>query len=176
RCGAPRASTCRRNNRREPDTGVSESPVSHVNPGGGPSIPGIGTALVRLALVLAVVYGGLAAGLGWWQVVQAGPLTNDPGNPLSQAAERSAPRGTIYDSKGVVLAQTVGGPNARQRRYPHPETANITGYKSLLFGTSGLEAAWNTELIGLDQSGSSDALLRKFRADPYDPSDLYTSI
>ena len=77
--------------------------------------PGIGTALVRLSLVIVLIYAGLAAGLGWWQLVQAGPLSADPANPLSQAAERSAPRGTIFDSQGVVVAQTVGGAQARVR-------------------------------------------------------------
>jgi peptidoglycan glycosyltransferase len=139
-------------------------------------VPSIGSALIRLSIVLALVYGGLAAGLGWWQLVQAQALTIDPANPLSQAAERSAPRGTIYDSQGVVLAQTTGRPRERVREYPHPEVAPIVGYKSLLFGTAGLENTWNTELIGLDQSGAADALLRKFRADPYDPNDLHLSI
>lgn len=143
---------------------------------GSNTAPGIGTALVRLSLVIVLLYAGLAAGLGWWQVVQAGPLSADPANPLSQAAERSAPRGTIYDSQGVVVAQSVGSAQSRVRRYPHPEMAPIVGYKSLLFGTSGLENAWNSELIGLDQSGAADELLRKFRADPYDPSDLHLSV
>jgi peptidoglycan glycosyltransferase len=138
--------------------------------------PGIGTALVRLSLVLAVMYGGLAAGLGWWQLVQSGPLTADPANPLSQAAERSAPRGRILDSQGTVVAETIGGASSRARQYPHPEMASIVGYKSLIFGTAGLEYAWNSELIGLDQSGPGDALLRKFRSDPYDPSELHLSV
>lgn len=163
------------------ESSVSSGPVGHgaagpQGPGASGATPGIGTALLRLALVIVLIYAGLAAGLGWWQVVQAGPLSADPANPLSQAAERSAPRGTIFDSRGVVVAQTVGAAQARLRRYPHPEMAPIVGYKSLLFGTSGLENAWNSELIGLDQSGAGDALLRKFRSDPYDPSDLYLSV
>jgi penicillin-binding protein A len=156
--------------------GSGASGASGVTGAGGGVTPGIGTALMRLTLVIVLIYTGLAAGLGWWQVVQAGPLSADPANPLSQAAERSAPRGTIYDSQGVVVAQTVGGAQSRQRRYPHVEMAPIVGYKSLLFGTAGLENAWNSELIGLDQSGAGDALLRKFRSDPYDPSDLHLSV
>ncbi len=83
-------------------------------------VPSIGSALVRLSIVLALVYAGLAAGLGWWQLVQAQALTVDPANPLSQAAERSAPRGTIYDSQGVVLAQTTGRPRRARPRVPAP--------------------------------------------------------
>lgn len=43
-----------------------------------PAAPGIGTALLRVGMALVIVYGGLAVGMGWWQVVQAGPLTTDP--------------------------------------------------------------------------------------------------
>ena len=139
--------------------------------------PGIGTALLRVGLVIALVYGGLILGMGWWQVVQAGPLTADPANPLSLAAARSAPRGRILDSRGVVVAINVASSGGvPQRRYAHPDMAPIVGYKSLLFGTAGLERTYDSELTGLDQFGPADQLLRKFRSNPYDPSDLQLSV
>ncbi len=143
----------------------------------GASAPGIGTALLRVGLALVIVYSGLVLGMGWWQVAQAGPLTNDPRNPLVLAAERNAPRGRIVDSRGQVLAMSVKQPGADPlRRYPHPAMAPIVGYKSLLFGTGGLENTYDGQLTGFQQLGPGDELLRKFRSDPYDPSELHLSV
>ena len=143
----------------------------------GASAPGIGTALLRVGLALVLIYSGLVLGMGWWQVVQAGPLTNDPANPLILAAERNAPRGRILDSRGQVVATSVIQPGAEpRRRYPHPAMAPIVGYKSLLFGTAGLEHTYDGQLTGLQQLGPGDELLRKFRSDPYDPSELHLSV
>lgn len=142
--------------------------------GGAPSI---GRALLHVALALAVAYVGLGAGLTYWQVVQAQSLSDDPLNPLVLAASRSAPRGRILDSRGVVLAQNVKGPEGTSlRRYPQPLAAPIVGYKSLIFGTSGLERTYDAELLGLSRLSPGDQLLRKFRPDPYEPQDVVLSI
>jgi penicillin-binding protein A len=143
----------------------------------GASAPGIATALLRVGLALVLIYSGLVLGMGWWQVAQAGPLTNDPANPLILAAERNAPRGRIVDSRGQVVATSVRDAGAEpRRRYPHPAMAPIVGYKSLLFGTAGLEHSYDGQLTGLQQLGPGDEMLRKFRSDPYDPSELQLSV
>jgi peptidoglycan glycosyltransferase len=77
----------------------------------------------------------------------------------------------------VVLALTIGRVGAvQQRRYPRPAAAPVVGYRGSTAGQAGLEAAYDAQLLGLDQLGPGDSLLRKFRPDPYDPSDLYLSI
>jgi peptidoglycan glycosyltransferase len=139
--------------------------------------PRIGSALLRLALALAVVYGALGAALSFWQVVEASRLTQDPGNPLVLAAARNAPRGRILDRRGVVLAENVAGPDGEPMRlYPDISVAPVVGYKSLIFGTSGLERTYDAQLTGLSHLRPGDEVLRKFRADPYDPSELTLSI
>jgi peptidoglycan glycosyltransferase len=52
----------------------------------------------------------------------------------------------------------------------------VVGYRSLLFGRAGLESTYDRQLVGLDQLGPGDEFLRKFRPDPYDPSDLWLSL
>ena len=71
----------------------------------------------------------LAGGLAYWQVVQAHALTADPLNPLGLAAARAAPRGTIYDVNGVVLARNVAGQRQRLRQYDYPYAAPVIGYE-----------------------------------------------
>ena len=139
--------------------------------------PGIGRGVLRVGLVLCLLYSLIAIGAGWLQVVQAGPLSEDTRNPLQLAAERAAPRGRILDARGVVVADNArlsGG--TRRRRYPHPAMAPITGYKSSLFGTAGLERTYDRELVGLDQLQPGGEMLRKFRAKATDPADLWLSV
>jgi peptidoglycan glycosyltransferase len=138
--------------------------------------PRIAGSLVRLSLALAVAYGALAGGLTWWQVVQAQQLTADPLNPLVIQATRQAPRGTIYASGGQVLAQSVDDGGTPVREYPYPVVAPVVGYDSDVFGTAGLERTYDAQLTGLATLRPGDDLLRKFRGQPYDPSDLYLSL
>ena len=146
--------------------------------GGEPSgPPRVGRSLLPLALSLAVAYAALAGGLAYWQVVQAQALTADPLNPLSLAAARDAPRGTIYDVNGVVLARNVRGPNGeRLREYDYPYAAPVIGYSSATFGTAALERTYDGQLTGLVSLNPGDELLRKFRGQPYDPADLHLSL
>jgi peptidoglycan glycosyltransferase len=132
---------------------------------------------LSLSLALAVAYGALATGLAYWQVVQAQALTADPLNPLSLAAARAAPRGTIYDVNGVILARNVRGPDGeRLREYDYPYAAPLIGYSSPIFGTAALERTYDAQLTGLVSLRPGDELLRKFRGQPYDPSDLHLSV
>lgn len=139
--------------------------------------PSIGSALLRVGLALALIFGGIGAGLGYWQVVQAQELSSDPGNPLVQVAVRNAPRGRILDASGEVVAfNERGGNGERLRRYPYPAMTPVLGYQSLRFGTSGLERAFDAELTGLKPLGPGGDMMRKFLSDPYDPSDLHLSV
>jgi penicillin-binding protein A len=153
---------------------VSLTPSSGGTAGSG--VP-VGHAVLRLALALVLAYAGLGAGLTYWQVVKAEELTEDPANPLVLAAARNAPRGRILDARGRVLARNEEGPDGTPlRRYGYVAFAPVIGYKSLRFGTAGLERSYDKELTGLGQLTPADRLLRKFRADPYDPLDLVLSI
>lgn len=142
-------------------------------PAGPPSVAG---SLLRLSLALAIGYGALATGLAYWQVLEAQRLTTDPMNPLVLAAARNAPRGTIYDANGNVLARTVGSGGGQLREYPYFVAAPIVGYQSNIFGTAGLERAYDAQLTGLLSLRPGDELLRKFKTDTYNPSDLVSSI
>lgn len=132
--------------------------------------PPIGRTVVRLAVALMVLYGGLGLGIGFWQTVEAEALTTDSFNPLV-IQEREASRGQILDARGVVVAEMDGG----RRVYRNDNLAHIVGYASRRFGTAGLERTYDAELIGL-ATGSAADLFRKFRRDRFTPRSLHLSI
>ena len=140
---------------------------------GPPSVAG---SLLRLSLALTIAYGALGLGLTYWQVVEAQRLTTDPLNPLVLSAARTAPRGTIFDRNGNVLARNVSHGGEQLREYPYFVAAPVLGYRSNIFGTAGLERTYDAQLTGLISLRPGDELLRKFRDQPYNPSDLVTSL
>jgi len=163
--------------RRRPRSGRSIPPVPAGRPLADPGQLRIGASLLRLSLALAIGYGALATGLGYWQVMQAQQLSTDPRNPLILAAARQAPRGGIVDADGNVLARNSGGSrNEPRREYPEPAAAPVVGYRSNLFGTAGLERAYDAQLTGLLTLRAGDEFFRKFRSEPYDPSDVVVSL
>ncbi|HSH21174.1 MAG TPA: penicillin-binding transpeptidase domain-containing protein, partial [Candidatus Caenarcaniphilales bacterium] len=101
----------------------------------------------------------------------------DPRNPLMLAAARAAPRGSIFDVNGQVLARNMPGSGREPvREYPEPSAAGVVGYNSALFGAAGLERTFDEQLTGLRSLGAGDEVLRKFRSQPYDPNDLVLSL
>ncbi|MEX2548512.1 MAG: penicillin-binding transpeptidase domain-containing protein, partial [Chloroflexota bacterium] len=131
---------------------------------------------MRLSLALAIGYSALAGGLVYWQVLEAQRLTTDPLNPLVLSAARQAPRGWIFDRNGNVLAHNVRGGGDPLREYPYAIAASVVGYRSTVFGAAGLERTYDGQLTGLVSLRPGDELLRKFRDQPYNPSDLLTSL
>src|SRR4051794_9737012 len=152
-------------------TATSEKPTKATN-----RPPRIGGSLLRLAIAVAAGYSILALGLGYWQVVQSQSLSNDPRNPLVVQASRSAPRGQILTAAGEVLARNNDTGASAVRVYPYPDFAPDLGYKSLLFGTAGLERTYDQQMIGLRTLSPGDEFFSKFRGDRYDPADLVTSL
>jgi peptidoglycan glycosyltransferase len=125
-----------------------------------------------VGVALAVAFGVLAGGSGWWQVVEAGRLTTAPDNPLVIATARTALRGQILDRSGVVLASNERDANGETYRlYADRAVSHVVGYASLLYGSAGLERTYAADLVGLRRDPVSD-LLRKFDPTPADPQDL----
>ncbi len=144
--------------------------------GPGPA-PGIGVGLLRVGGVLFLGLALIAAGAGWLQVVQAGQLTADARDPLRLWVERNVERGRILDSRGVaVAADTRRDDGSRVRRYRSTPMAPITGYRSPLLGTAGIERTYDRLLSGMDGLAAGGSLLRKFRADPWQPVDITLSV
>ncbi|HEY7063289.1 MAG TPA: penicillin-binding transpeptidase domain-containing protein [Chloroflexota bacterium] len=112
----------------------------------------LGTALLAGFLIVAV-------GLGFWQILAAGALEARPNNPRTAEADARAVRGRILDRNGVVLADTVPGPDGPHRQYALPALVHVVGYHSARFGNAGIEDTYDRYLRG-EQGGSALGRLR----------------
>jgi len=138
---------------------------------------GIGVALGRVGLSLAIAFGALAAGAGYWQVFRSADLSRAPDDAAVIAAARHILRGTITDRDGQRLAWNVRDKNGEPyRTYASPALAGVIGYASRQWGNTGLERAWDPQLSGTASADPLYDLTRKFRADPSDPESLKTTL
>ena len=110
------------------------------------------TPVRRIAIAVMVMVLLLFANLTYVQVVKAGDYRNDPRNQRVLLAEYSRQRGQI-SAEGQVLASSAETDDRLryQRTYPDgPEYAPITGYYSVIYGSSGMERAADAVLNGSD--------------------------
>jgi peptidoglycan glycosyltransferase len=138
---------------------------------------GIGAALGRVSLVLALAFGSLALGAGYWQVVESANLSTSGDDAAVIAAARNVLRGEILDRDGERLAWNKRDRNDEPYRvYASDALSGVLGYSTRQFGQSGLESAWNAQLSGVVSADPLRELTRKFRADPSDPQDIRTTL
>jgi penicillin-binding protein A len=146
-------------------------------PAARPSATPIGRGVVRLGIVLLVAFAVLAAAAGYWQVVRSAELVGRPDDPLVIAATRNVVRGEIRDRDGNLLAGSKRDANGEPYRvYPSKAVAPLIGYASRIYGTSGLERAYDAQLTGITPPDPVDELMAKFSTDRYRPQDLTLSL
>jgi peptidoglycan glycosyltransferase len=124
-----------------------------------PTVPPLGRSALRTAMVFLSILALCAVQLLRVQVVMSDDIARRAGldpatgdvvsNPLLANAALATARGTIFDRDSRPLATTTLAEGVARRVYPEPAAAEVTGYFSpLLYGASGLEAAWDDELSG----------------------------
>ncbi|MES2209066.1 MAG: penicillin-binding protein 2 [Chloroflexota bacterium] len=143
----------------------------------GPRHPGIGATVGRVALALALAFGGLAAGAGYWQVIRSADLSSSPDDAAVIAASRRVARGDITDRDGVRLAWSVLDSNGEPyRKYSSRSISGVIGYASRAFGSAGLERSYDAQLTGVAAADPVQDLVRKFRTEPSDPQAIRTTL
>jgi len=108
----------------------------------------IATNVRRLSVYLVLAFAAVSGALTWWQVLEAPRLAARQDNPQVIAARRSAPRGSIFDARGQLLASSVVVDGISRRTYVDSAFTHVIGYASLRFGATGVERAWDDLLTG----------------------------
>jgi len=107
--------------------------------------------ITRVGIASVVMLLLVFAQLNRLQIFAAEEIASNPANSRRLLQEYSIKRGEILTSDTVTIARSVdtGGRLRFQRRYPEGDLyGHITGFYSILFGTSAIESAYNEELLG----------------------------
>lgn len=116
----------------------------------------------KLAFFLLAILTLLIVYLSYVQLYQGPELASHPKNRRLVEEMEQIKRGTIYDQKGTVIAESNWDGQKWVRSYPLAEqTAHIVGYITEQYGSSGLEAAYNAQLLGLTGEAKMHNLLRQ---------------
>ncbi|MGZ4608955.1 MAG: penicillin-binding protein 2, partial [Actinomycetes bacterium] len=110
--------------------------------------------LRRLAVAVMVMFGLLLLNANYIQVVRAQSLHNDTHNPRLILEEYSRERGPIVVG-GKQVARSVSTTDRLKYKRVYTQGklyAPATGFYSLVYGASGIEAAENSILSGTDSS------------------------
>lgn len=115
----------------------------------------------RVGLVLAAMFLALLINLTYFTVGRQPGLLADPQNRRARDAEFATQRGAIL-AGSTEIANSVASDGAFkfQRQYPQGEMyANVTGFYSYIYGSSGLESSFNQYLAGSDATQWVDRLV-----------------
>lgn len=107
----------------------------------------------RVGAVMIALFVLLFVQLNYLQVVRRDALANDPRNTRVAVRDFSRARGQILSADGTVLAASVPSDDEfeRQRQYPTGELfAQVTGFFSFTYGSTGVERTYGDELAGRD--------------------------
>ena len=111
-----------------------------------PAIRKVGIGLTVLILVLV-------AQLSYLQIFDANSLKHNPHNTRSLLSNANRARGDIVTADGTVVAHSVpvsdGTAFKYLREYPTSELfSQVVGYQSFIFGDTGVEKTYDTDLTG----------------------------
>jgi peptidoglycan glycosyltransferase len=105
----------------------------------------------RAAVFVLALFLLMFAAPFYWQVLESDKLANDPRNARKIFKEYSLERGKMVLPDGQPVAISVATPDALKFRrvYPQgPHYGMVTGYYSLVYGSSLAENTFNTYLVG----------------------------
>lgn len=110
--------------------------------------------LRRVALAVMVMFGLLLLNTNYLQVVRAEDLHNDSSNPRLILEEYSRERGPILVGDQAIASSTETDDRLKYlREYAEGRLyAPATGFYSIVYGASGIEAQANSILAGTDDS------------------------
>jgi penicillin-binding protein A len=133
-------------------------------------IAGAGRTFLLLFAIMSIA-------LPYWMIARAPDLEAHANNTRMLEADANTLRGQILDSNGVVLAHSqMQADGTIKRFYAIQALAHVTGYWSLRFGVSGIEAVRNDTLRGAANQSLQTALLDTLLHRPLAGDDVVLTI
>lgn len=106
--------------------------------------------IIRVLIVISALFLSLLTYLLYFNMFEAESVATNPYNRRQWDDERYVVRGSIYDSEGIVLAETTTNSEGNPKReYPYGRLySHVIGYYSQVYGKSLLEMEYDSELLG----------------------------
>ncbi len=105
--------------------------------------------IIRVLIVISGLFLALLTYLLYFNLFKADAVSTNPYNRRQWDDERFVTRGTIYDSEGLVLAETVKDGDTVRRKYSQGRLySHVIGYYSKVYGKGLLENTYDAELLG----------------------------
>ncbi|MBW3612717.1 MAG: hypothetical protein KY392_02520, partial [Chloroflexi bacterium] len=136
----------------------------------------IATNVRRLGFYLVVAFAFVSGSLVWWQVIEAPSLAARGDNPEVIAARRALMRGSIFDVGGQLLASSQVADGLSRRTYTDPAFTHVIGYATHLYGSTGIERAFEDILVGQTDPNPVRDLLNDILDRQPEPRDLTLTI
>lgn len=138
------------------------------------------TQIRRLGLALLVLLVLLLVQINYLQVYAASRIAANPANGRTLLSAFNVQRGAILAAdERTVMARSVPatGLYKYRRVYPYGKLyGQITGFQSLIYGTTGLEAAFNSYLSGTAPELATQTLIDQFLGRPKRGASIVTTI
>lgn len=100
--------------------------------------------IITVMICICAMFLSLALYLTYFTLFQAEDVVDNKFNKRIREREDEVLRGTIYDSKGEILAYSIIDGDRQTRHYPYKERyAHVIGYNSVTYDKSGLEKSFN---------------------------------
>ncbi len=109
--------------------------------------------IIRILISLCGLFISLILYISFFQVFTADKIVTNSYNKRQWIDEENILRGEITDRKGIVLVNSINTDKGQVRNYKYGRIySHIIGYSSREYGKSGIEAAYNKELLDLNDS------------------------
>lgn len=134
-------------------------------------------AIKRVAVLFTLGFVALVANLTYLQVISAEWITAHPRNTRNIERELATKRGSIISADGRVLAESVRSGRYYKRLYPLGATSGqITGFYSVKYGRTGLEASYHNWLLASDKYATPRDMLNDLLGKPAPGDDLVLTL
>lgn len=105
--------------------------------------------IIKVLIVISGLFLALLTYLLYFNLFRADEVATNPYNRRQWDDEKYVTRGTIYDSQGLVLAETVEDGDSSKRVYSQGKLySHVIGYCSQVYGKSLLEREYDSQLLG----------------------------
>lgn len=120
--------------------------------------------MARLLGLITLCFVGLVVYMTYFQIFQAEKIAANSYNQRLSFNEDDVLRGAIYDKNRVLLASSYENEDgSKTREYLYPGLyAHMIGYNDTSYGKTGLELAYNQQLLNTQEVTKLDELKRLF--------------